>query len=264
MLVAACELREVFACSDTHDLDYKMDLSLQEWKQVETLCKYVMYLFLAADLVTAPAYHCASTFFPVVSTIQYELMHAAMSEDSFVRLLIRPLDEKFDKYWKNCCFVLALAAILDPRYKMGYVKYAFSRIYGQDAANAWIKIVDDELHELWLEYRTPQETVLEEVPLDLSEFDEFVRWNKRSELEKYLEEAVEWHQRGAFDVLGWWRLNRSKYPTLSKMASDILSIAVSTIAPNSVFDTEISKRVDDSYLTPANLEALLCAKNWLQ
>lgn len=57
MLVAACELRQVFACSDTHDLDYKMDLSLEEWKQVETLCKYVKYLLLAADLVTAPAYH---------------------------------------------------------------------------------------------------------------------------------------------------------------------------------------------------------------
>lgn len=30
MLAAACELREVFACSDTHDLDCKMDLSLEE------------------------------------------------------------------------------------------------------------------------------------------------------------------------------------------------------------------------------------------
>ncbi|XP_016649074.1 PREDICTED: zinc finger BED domain-containing protein DAYSLEEPER-like [Prunus mume] len=86
----------------------------------------------------------------------------------------------------------------------------------------------------------------------------------KSELDQYLEEAFT-DRVEDFDVLVWWRLNRMKYPTLSRMASDILSISVSTVASDSVFNTEIKRM--DSYRTslgPATLEALICAKDWLK
>uniref|UniRef100_A0A2N9GYS7 BED-type domain-containing protein n=1 Tax=Fagus sylvatica TaxID=28930 RepID=A0A2N9GYS7_FAGSY len=68
-----------------------------------------------------------------------------------------------------------------------------------------------------------------------------------------------------FDVLGWWKLNKMKYPTLSKMARDILSIPVSTAGSDSVFDTT-SKEMDRyrSSLRPETVEALICAKDWMQ
>ncbi|OIW09063.1 hypothetical protein TanjilG_16290 [Lupinus angustifolius] len=49
------------------------------------------------------------------------------------------------------------------------------------------------------------------------------------------------------------------------MASDILSIPVSTVSADSVFDTETRKM--DSYRTsldPMTLEALICTKDWFQ
>jgi hypothetical protein len=103
----------------------------------------------------------------------------------------------------------------------------------------------------------------------LSDFDIYISeitsgQHLKSELDQYLEESLlpRVHE---FDVVGWWKLNRLKYPTLSKMAADILSIPVSTVAPDSVFDTE--NRKIDSYrgsLLPITLEALVCAKDWLQ
>lgn len=294
MLVAACELREVFACLDTYDPDYNINILLEEWKQVETLCTYLKLLFDAANIVTAPVYPSANVFFQEVSRIQMELTHAAMSVDPFVSYLMRPLYEKFDKYWENCCLVLAVAVIMDPRYKMKIVELEFNRIYGENA-ETWIRIVDDGIHELFLDYMM-QMLTLPETPMDegndsiikteapeeasqegsllssvdgLQDFELYISditggQQMKSELDQYLEEAFT-DQVEDFDVLVWWRLNRMKYPTLSRMASDILSISVSTVASDSVFDTELKRM--DSYRTslgPATLEALICAKDWLK
>lgn len=293
MLVAACELKEVFACLDTSDPEYRITPSIDEWKQIETLCTYLKSLFDAASVLTAPTYPTANVFFPELSKIYCDLMQAGMSEDPFISYLIKPLHEKFDHYWRNCCLVFAAAVVMDPRFKMKLVEFTFSKIYGENA-EAWIKVVDDGVHELYIEYlehmlplpdsvmEVGDEGIIkteisEEVSQDplisagdgLSDFEMYISelagsQQMQSELDQYLEEPLQPRVQ-EFDVLGWWKLNRIKYPTLSRMASDILSIPVSTVAPESVFDTEI-KKIDSyrSSLRPVTLEALICAKDWLQ
>ncbi|KAK9281258.1 hypothetical protein L1049_004154 [Liquidambar formosana] len=298
MLVAASELKEVFACLDTSDPDYKETPSMDDWKQVETLLTYLKLLFDAANILTAPTYPTANMFFHEVWKIQLELTHSGMNQDPFISNLTKPLQEKFDKYWKDCCLVLAIAVVMDPRFKMKLVEFSFSKIYGEDG-DAWVKIVEDGIHELFLEYVTPTITlpptymeegnegiakiemsqelsqeVSQEVPLisnsdGLSDFDVYISeisssQQTKSELDQYLEESLLPRVQD-FDVLSWWRLNKLKYPTLSRMAADILSIPVSTVAPDSVFDT-VSKKINSyqSSLRPVTLEALICAKDWLQ
>ncbi|XP_050381108.1 zinc finger BED domain-containing protein DAYSLEEPER-like [Argentina anserina] len=290
MLVSACEMKEIFACLDTNDADYKITISLEEWSQVETLCTYVKYLFDAANLVADPACPTANVFFPILSQIQVELMQVAMSEDSFVSSLIRPLYEKFDRYWENCCLVLAIAVIMDPRYKRQFVDFTLSKIYGENAEN-WIKLVYDGLHELFHEYMMQMlslpgtlmdegiiksdppeaaEASHEEAADGISEFDIYLSditggHQMKSELEQYLDESILAPQGQEFDILGWWKEKSTKFPTLSKMASDVLSIPISTVAADSVFNTEIKRM--DSYRTSlgaSNIEALICAKDWLR
>ena len=70
---------------------------------------------------------------------------------------------------------------------------------------------------------------------------------------------------GPYDVLDWWKLKSSKYPILSKMARDILTIHISTIAFESAFST--SGRILDAFrssLSPKTVEALVCSQNWLK
>ncbi|GMH15914.1 hypothetical protein Nepgr_017755 [Nepenthes gracilis] len=288
MLSAACELKEVFSCFDTSDLDYKEFPSMDDWKHIETLCSYLKLFFDAANILAL--YPTADKFFHEVCKIRWELTHAAMSQDHFVSNLIKPLSEKFDKYWKDCSLVLAMSVVMDPRFKLKLMDLSFSKIYGKDA-ETWIRMVDEGIHELFLEYvaqtlplpsihveqthdsdfkMEPHDETLPHSGDGLLDFDVYIseissNHHAKSELDQYLEESPLPRGLEDFDILEWWKLNKLKYPTLSKMAADILSIPFSTVASNCVFDNESLKL--DSYrcsLRPNTLEALVCAKDWIQ
>ncbi|KAF6173787.1 hypothetical protein GIB67_030544 [Kingdonia uniflora] len=297
MLVAALEMREVFCCMDTADPDYKIAISLDEWKQVETLCAYLKLFFDGTNILTSSAYPTANAYFHDVGKIQLELTHAAMGEDSFIRDLTHPMKEKFDKFWRDCSLALAIAVVMDPRFKMKLVEFSFSKVYGDDF-DTYVKIVDEGIHELFSEY-VMQPLLLTTYPElgdegevktepsqdsliggdgngtllsngdGLMDFDVFISelsssQPTKSELDQYLDESL-LPRAQDFDILSWWKLNNLKYPILSRMARDILSIPVSTVGVDAVFNTARNKL--DNYrssLRHETVEALICAKDWLQ
>ena len=84
-----------------------------------------------------------------------------------------------------------------------------------------------------------------------------------SELETYLEQE-EISGSEEFDILLWWKMQKGRYPILSKIARDVLAIQVSTVASESAFST--SGRTLSSHrsrLHPHTVEALMCAQNWI-
>ncbi|XP_024960390.1 zinc finger BED domain-containing protein DAYSLEEPER-like [Cynara cardunculus var. scolymus] len=292
MLLAASELKEVFSCLDTSDPDYSKGPTGEEWKLVENLCTYLKLLFDTAILLTASSIPTTNTFFHEAWKIQLELARGTTSDDLAISRLTKPMQENFDKYWKSCCLILAIAVVMDPRFKMKLVEFSFTKIYGDDAAT-YINIVDEGIHQLFLEYVAlplPLTTAyLEEANgmpgavgdvkmedgmtgmsngLGLTDFDVYIMettsQQSKSELDQYLEESLlpRVHE---FDVVGWWKLNKVKYPTLSKMARDILTVPVSTVVPESVFET--GRKEMDRYrcsLRAETVEALVCAKDWLR
>ena len=69
----------------------------------------------------------------------------------------------------------------------------------------------------------------------------------------------------SFDILDWWILNASKYPIISNMARDILTIPISTIAFEFAFS--ISKRILDAFKSSSyfkTVETFVCSQNWLK
>lgn len=269
MLLAASELKEVFSCLDTSDPDYSKGPSAEEWKHVENLCTCLKLLFDTANLLTSSNIPTTNTFFHEAWKIQLELARSATSEDVAISTIAKPMQANFDTYWKNCCLILAIAVVMDPRFKMKLVEFSFSKIYGEEAAS-FINLVDEGIHQMFLEYvggfegSVKQEDV---AGLGLTDFDMYIMettsQQSKSELDQYLEESLlpRVHE---FDVVGWWRLNKVKYPTLSKMARDILTVPVSTVVPELVFET--GRREMDRYrcsLRPETVEAIVCAKDWL-
>ncbi|KAM0974425.1 hypothetical protein FF1_017628 [Malus domestica] len=287
MLVACSELKEVFTCLDTSDPDYKQTPSMEDWKQVETICTYLKLIFDAANILTTTTNPTAVTFFHEVWRIQTDLTKTVASEDPFTSSLTKTMQERIEKYWKNCSLALATAVVMDPRFKMKLVEFSFNKIYGEEAP-MHIKVVDDGIHELFHEYLTLPlpltPTYADEgnnnIKIEdsqggailtdngLTDFDMYIMettsQQMKSELDQYLDESL-LPRVNDFDVLGWWKLNKMKYPTLSKMARDILSIPVSTVPSDSVFDTTV-KEMDQyrSSLRPETVEALICAKDWMQ
>ncbi|BBG99504.1 hypothetical protein Prudu_009216 [Prunus dulcis] len=84
------------------------------------------------------------------------------------------------------------------------------------------------------------------------------------EVDRYLLDQLESID-DEFDILGWWRINKLKYPTLASIAKDVLAIPTSIIASESYFST--SGRVIDSFrssLSPKMVEALICSQIWIR
>ena len=84
----------------------------------------------------------------------------------------------------------------------------------------------------------------------------------RSELDRYLdEEMVNMHTKNS-NVLDWWKVVGTRFPTRRRIARDIYAIPVTTVASESAFST--SGRVlseHRSRLTSKMLEALMCSQD---
>ncbi|CAN6837032.1 unnamed protein product [Brassica oleracea] len=161
MLLAAYEHKEVFSCLGNCDLEYKISISPEEWRKIEVLCSCLKILFDAASVLTGPTRRLtANDLYHEMTKLQLELSHTAMSEEPDVRNLATPLREKFDEYWRGCFLLLAVAVVMDPRFKMKLIEFSFSKAYGEDAEK-WIRSVDDAVHELYHDYAEQSHSLLE-------------------------------------------------------------------------------------------------------
>ena len=175
---------------------------------------------------------------------------------------------------------MAVAAVLDPRYKIKILEFYFPIMYGSEALSEIGKIRQicyDFLSEYQSNSKIGEKTLESSSSLfdtdydeqdPLSQYDLFVHSTIResgvkSKLDYYLDEPV-LPRISDFDVLGWWKTNGIKYPTLQKIVRDIYAIPISAVASESAFSTSgrmVSKH--RSRLHPHTLEALMCTQSWL-
>ncbi|CAO2207686.1 unnamed protein product [Urochloa humidicola] len=293
MLLAALDYKQAFTTLETCDDNYNEAPSAEDWKKVEAACTYLKLLYDSAHSIMAAANPTSNLFFHEAWKLQLELTNGTEHEDPVFSSMAKDMHERFDKYWKDCSLVLAIAVVMDPRFKMKLIEFSYSKIYGAEAAK-YVKVVDDAVHELYKEY------VAQPLPLTpayveqgeanngpasannsqsapstgdgLLDFDMYLSeiqssQPSKSELEQYLDESLT-PRIQEFDILNWWKLNTVKFPTLSKMARDILAIPMSMVSSgSSIFTAGTGSHMLDDYrssLRPEIVEALVCAKDWLQ
>ncbi|KAI0516285.1 hypothetical protein KFK09_008957 [Dendrobium nobile] len=193
---------------------------------------------------------------------------------------------------------MAFGAIMDPRMKFLVIEYAYPRIYEEQSGQN-ISYVRALLYELFEEYVTCFEEEAKEASdtckvgkeaskggssglkmsqeggsnkysgwLDFTAYvsEKTSKKPAKTDLDNYLEDGLEISAAGkTFDVIGWWKNNQAKYRILSRLAVDILSIPISTVASESTFSA--GELVVDTYRSKLGIEtvqALICGSNWIR
>lgn len=157
------------------------------------------------------------------------------SSNPIIAQLAAPMVAKFDKYWENLNLYLVCAAVMDPRLKLKYVKYAFRKLNpGKPIAETFAQ-TETFLFTMFKSYSSQynlsppctESPERDDYNDGWREFDECASDSEdediSSELIIYLREK-RCNLSPNFNVLEWWKNNTDRFPVLSNMARDLLSI----------------------------------------
>ena len=84
--------------------------------------------------------------------IKEVLNENSLDENDYISAMACKMRLKFDKCWNECNFVMAIAAVLDPQFKMTLINFSFPKIYQGFEVTRNIDRVHDSLYELYNEY----------------------------------------------------------------------------------------------------------------
>ncbi|KAI9114764.1 hypothetical protein K1719_014462 [Acacia pycnantha] len=288
MLETALEFRDVLTLLRENDNAYRISLSNVEWERATAVTSYLKYFADVTNVLTRSKYPTANIYFPELCDVKLQLVEWCKNSDECIGGLTLKMRSKFDEYWEKCSLGLAVAAMLDPRFKMKLVEYYYPQIYGSTSAGR-IDEVFDGVKALYNEHSICS-------PLASSHHDQGLAWqvgngtlclpgkdsrdrlmgfdkylhetsqddDMKSDLEKYLEEPL-FPRNVDFSILNWWKVHTPRYPVLSMMARNVLGVPMSKVSPELAYNNngrELDR--DWSSLNPATVQALVCSQDWIQ
>ncbi|XP_042964774.1 zinc finger BED domain-containing protein RICESLEEPER 2-like [Carya illinoinensis] len=152
MLVSALEFREVFPRYGDRDQGFNYVPSVEDWTKVENVCQILAVFNEITNIISGTEYPTANLFLPEVWRIKEVLNKKSLDLNDYIRAMVVKMNTKFDKYWGECNLLMAVTAVLDPRFKMMLVQFCFPVIYLEPEATRNIDTILRILYELYDEY----------------------------------------------------------------------------------------------------------------
>ncbi|CAN0913920.1 Zinc finger BED domain-containing protein RICESLEEPER 1 [Linum grandiflorum] len=276
MLEATLEHRRAFSLLQTQDQSYSFCPSESEWERVATVTSYLKLFFDVINVFTKSKYPTANIFFSEVCEIHLQLIEWIKNPDEFISNMAVKMKTKFDEYWDKCNLPLAVAAMLDPRFKMKLIEYYYPQLFGNGSAEYADQVFDD-IKTLYSQHSIGSPLAAPDHGLASSSgsrdrligFDKFLHDTSqsqgvKSDLDKYLEEPL-FPRTADFNILNWWHVHTPRYPILAMMARNILGAPMLKVAPEHAFGN--GGRVveqDWALQQPATVQALMCCHDWIR
>ncbi|XP_072954573.1 zinc finger BED domain-containing protein RICESLEEPER 2-like [Typha angustifolia] len=129
MLEHAFVYQKVFEQYATRDENYKWLPSEDDWFKAAKVCEYLKKIYDVTQIISGSSYPTANLFLIDLLKVKEALNKGCESEFYFLKDMAIEMRKKFDKYWEECDMLLAVAAVLDPRYKMKFINFCFPKIY---------------------------------------------------------------------------------------------------------------------------------------
>lgn len=296
MLQSAVALKKGFDMLELEDEKYVVELtkickavpSESDWAYAAALSPILEYFYDATVNISGSKYVTGNTYMKEIFGVGWMIMKMDTMGDEYKKAMADKMKLKFYKYWgnfDNTNMLIYVAAVLDPRYKLRWVKWMIQGTYPNIDANCLIAKITHTLDRFFSYYASLKSQDLMESEEKVNSgsshskdkekrhslmdemFDDAEQSEEtdliKSELEYYLDDIREDRKNPSFDILHWWKTTGSKYKVLSLMAKDMLAIPVSTVASESAFSA--GSRVLDRFrssLTPRVVEALICTQDW--
>ncbi|OMO96602.1 hypothetical protein CCACVL1_04875 [Corchorus capsularis] len=264
MLESALYFKDVLVYWGLHDKDFKIfALSDEEWGNVNILCKFLKVFYDVTCIFSGSKYPTSNIYFRGVWKVHNVLLDTANGPHTFLTPMVKEMQEKFNKYWVEYSLVLSCATILDPRYKLNYVEYCYTKLYGEHS-HEFVQTVLNTLRILFDEYLKVAQcnssslignsTMTGASILESTQHDSNVSGAALDETEDYK----------AF--LKYWSKSSIWYSELSLLARDLLAIPISTIASESAFSVGKLKVINymRSSLKPKIVQAVVCLDDWMR
>ena len=120
-------------------------------KRQKKIKKFLAVFYDATLVFSSTKYPTANLYFPQVFIVYFTLKKESDSEDEYMRKMADQILVKFEKYWIEFSVVLAIAVVLDPRYKLPFIDWCYQKLYGHASSLQYLK-VHKKLFALFGEY----------------------------------------------------------------------------------------------------------------
>ncbi|XP_026383327.1 zinc finger BED domain-containing protein DAYSLEEPER-like [Papaver somniferum] len=111
------------------DSDYEDCPTDEEWEQIEVVKKFLKVFHDLTKIFSGSKYSTSNLYFERICQVQVLLKKESGNDIEFIRNMVKEMQAKFDSYWKELSPILAMAVVLDPRSKMNFVKFTYSKLY---------------------------------------------------------------------------------------------------------------------------------------
>ncbi|CAL5081285.1 unnamed protein product [Urochloa decumbens] len=258
--------------------------SSEEWTTAEKICEILERFHRHMDSMhNSPSpVNFYDTLWEVKREIRreanfYRQAGFAYKDEGFSNAL-KKMHQKFKEHWKVCFFHFCMPMVMDPRYRLERIKSSVLLICRESYRHLdteiddYIHFVHDTLLSLFYEYsrlvvdanstsgsKTSKESAVNGDMLEEYYHETEYPFGQRplTELDQYLQEPC--LPTGDSSVLQWWKEHCLTYPTISRMARDILALPCST-------DCKVAATTARLVMSESGnehrVEQLVCIQDW--
>ncbi|XP_042973145.1 zinc finger BED domain-containing protein RICESLEEPER 2-like [Carya illinoinensis] len=150
MLESVIFYRRAFSHLELTNSNFKHCPSNSKWEKVEKIKGLLSVFYEATCDFSGTKYPTANLYFPAVFLIYFRLKRHSEGEDDYLKRMSCQMLTKFEKYWSEFNVLLVIAVILDPRYKLHFVDFSYTKLYG-DCSIEFMN-VRTKMASLFMEY----------------------------------------------------------------------------------------------------------------
>ncbi|XP_031095012.1 zinc finger BED domain-containing protein RICESLEEPER 2-like [Ipomoea triloba] len=226
MLDTAIKYKRSFSSLQLLDTNYKHCPSHEEWVRVEKICDFLMPFNEITKLFSGSTYPTSNLYFRQVWKIEFLLRMNMKNGDPVIKEMACRMKIKFDKYWEQYSFILAMEVVLDPRMKFKLLEFCYKKL-DESTYKEKLYVVKNKLYMLFEAYKATSLTATTSSTASTSrcenviasdDFD-FIEYcvqdnvqNGKSVLDVYLDEPhMDMKSYASLDILNFWKDKKHRF-----------------------------------------------------